>query len=70
MVPNTGLLAILPLLMLTASLSPQNSLFSAKKALDPSHHSGQGEFVTIAHLFRPFFQPQQQQQNRILGPPQ
>ena len=32
-----------------------DSLSSAKKALDPSHHSGQSESITIAHLLRPFF---------------
>ena len=32
-----------------------DSLSSARKALDPSHHSGQGESIAIAHLLRPFF---------------
>ena len=32
-----------------------DSLSSAKKALDPPHHSGQGESIAIVHLLRPFF---------------
>ena len=32
-----------------------DSLSSAKKALNPSHHSGQSESIAIAHLLQPFF---------------